>query len=56
MKLVCKVQEHLVLAYRETDTGEFFFVLCREGLEKALNRKLNVRDKITLIVDVKEES
>lgn len=40
MMLICKIQRHLVMAHRQGDKGEFFFVLCRSGLEKAIGKKL----------------
>lgn len=40
MKIICKVQDHLVVAHRAENNGEFIFVLCRAGVEKALNKKL----------------
>ena len=49
MKLVCKVQHSLVVAHVQGDSGEFFFVLCRRGLEKVLKRKFKLRE--TFIMD-----
>jgi hypothetical protein len=53
MKLICKAQDHLVLAYRGQDTGEFVFVLCRQGLEKALKMKIVTGQKFEVEVDIK---
>lgn len=43
-----------MVAYRDTDRGDFVFVLCKKGLEKALNRRLKCRERVVLDVDIKE--
>lgn len=53
IKLNCFIQKNLVLAHLAEDNGEFAFILCREGLEMALGKRLKVRDRITIDVDIK---
>lgn len=52
MTLICKVQRHLVVAYKDGDSGEFVFVVCRRGLEQALNRRLKVGEKVKIKVKI----
>ena len=51
MKLICKVQDHLVTAHRATDNGDFIFVLCRRGLESEIGKKLKTGKKFLIDID-----
>jgi len=50
--LRAKVQHHLVLAHIAEDDGQFAFVLCRRGLERAAGRRFKAGDRPLLKVTI----
>lgn len=50
--LKARIQRHLALAYLAEDDGEFAFVLCRRGLEKAIGKRLKGGQKVMLKVSI----
>ena len=54
MKLKVRIQRHLALAYLAEDSGDWSFVLCKEGLEKLLGRRLKAGEQLTMEVEGKE--
>ena len=53
MKLKLRVQRHLVVAWREDDSGEWFFTLCRTGLSEMLGERLKPGEEYTIEVSGK---
>lgn len=54
MKIICKCQQSLVVAYTAKDSGDFVFVVCREGLEKAIGRQLKVGEIFSVNAELTE--
>jgi hypothetical protein len=52
LTLRAKVQRHLVLAHIAEDDGQFAFVLCRAGLERAAGQRFKPGDKPLLRVTI----
>lgn len=51
MKVNIKVQRHLVTAWDAKDNGEFVFIICRRGIEGALEQRLKTGKKYAINVD-----
>ena len=47
MKLKCRVQAHLVVAWKAEDSGDWVFTLCRRGLQEVLGVPLRPGDEVT---------
>ncbi|NNE62388.1 MAG: hypothetical protein HKN35_15960 [Woeseia sp.] len=50
MKLIVRVQKHLVVAHRACDGGDWVFTLCRRGFEEAVGRRLKTGE--TVVADL----
>ena len=50
----CRVQRSLVVAHVAEDDGDMVFVICRRGLEKVLNKRLAVGQKLTLKINLQD--
>ncbi len=54
MILRVKIQESLAVGHLDGDSGEFIFVICRDGFEQTLGRKCQSGEVIKVNAKLKE--
>jgi len=51
MKIKVRIQQHLAVAWKAEDPGDWIFTLCRAGVEEILGQKLKTGDEVLLELD-----
>lgn len=52
-RIICRVQPSLVRGYFEGDDGDQIFVICKQGAEFVMGKKLHNKENFSAIVDMK---